>query len=494
MKTLIEAIKLWVKEQLSWGNVADKPDVYLPDSSYVVNMSFDPDISYGYYDYTLRDIILEGKYQYALISNSLCVNEKWNCRYETDGSYRYAYIYDDSNAYRIGMDTSTDYKLTTSVSVWGPKIGRQEGVTIKFYNPKATKIDDAFASEIGNEMILKMNVENPTGVGSLSIGREVNSAIGEHSVALGYSTIASGAQSYAEGNNTSASGISSHAEGDCASAAGEYSHAEGYNTSASGISSHAEGYNTKATGRYSHAEGNDTTASGWYAHAEGSGTIASDAYSHAEGCSTQATAGYSHAEGRNTTASGNHSHAEGYNTKASGACSHTEGYHTSASDIYAHAEGLETTASGGYSHAEGYSTIASGVSSHVQGKCNIEDTEERYAHIVGNGTSSTSCSNAHTLDWNGNAWFAGDVYVGGTSQDDAKKLCTADDAMPAVTSADNGKMLVVEGGTWAVKAFTELPAVTQEDNGKVFMVTNGQWAVGTLEDVTLTPYAEEVEF
>ena len=35
-------------------------------------------------------------------------------------------------------------------------------------------------------------------------------------------------------------------------------------------------------------------------------------------------------------------------------------------------------------------------------------------------------SNAHTLDWDGNAWFAGDVYIGGTGQDDpnAVKLAT----------------------------------------------------------------------
>lgn len=35
-----------------------------------------------------------------------------------------------------------------------------------------------------------------------------------------------------------------------------------------------------------------------------------------------------------------------------------------------------------------------------------------YAHIVGNGTVSKP-SNAHTLDWDGNAWFAG--YVEGNA-------------------------------------------------------------------------------
>ena len=38
-----------------------------------------------------------------------------------------------------------------------------------------------------------------------------------------------------------------------------------------------------------------------------------------------------------------------------------------------------------------------------------------YALIVGNGNSDDKRSNAHTLDWEGNAWFAGNVYVGSTS-------------------------------------------------------------------------------
>ena len=63
----------------------------------------------------------------------------------------------------------------------------------------------------------------------------------------------------------------------------------------------------------------------------------------------------------------------------------------------------------------------------MQGKYNIADTENKYAHIVGNGEYSydgSLNSNAHTLDWGGNAWFAGNVYVGGTSQDDGEKLIT----------------------------------------------------------------------
>jgi len=51
-----------------------------------------------------------------------------------------------------------------------------------------------------------------------------------------------------------------------------------------------------------------------------------------------------------------------------------------------------------------------------------------YIHVAGNGVHSESRSNAHTLDWEGNAWFAGDVYVdstSGTNKDNgSKKLAT----------------------------------------------------------------------
>lgn len=89
------------------------------------------------------------------------------------------------------------------------------------------------------------------------------------------------------------------------------------------------------------------------------------------------------------------------------------GYLTTASGEKSHAEGEKTTASGYVSHAEGFLTEASGENQHVQGRWNI--TDKTSAHIVGNGSDSSNKSNAHTLDWSGNAWFAGDVYTGSTS-------------------------------------------------------------------------------
>lgn len=284
---------------------------------------------------------------------------------------------------------------------------------------------------------------NNMAVGKFSHAEGENTqAAGLASHTEGGNTITAGGYTHAEGWSTKATMTAAHAEGQFSVAAWQAAHAEGYQTHAYGMASHAEGQVTTASGNNSHAEGNNTAASGNYSHAEGINTTASKQASHAEGNDTTASgeaahaegqlttasAYYSHAEGYNTTASGESAHAEGYQTTATNDCSHTEGMRTHAYGRYSHAEGSETFASGEASHAEGDHTIATSDYSHTQGKYNIEDAENKYAHIVGNGTATTR-SNAHTLDWDGNAWFAGDVYVGGSGQSDTtnvKKLVTED--------------------------------------------------------------------
>lgn len=138
---------------------------------------------------------------------------------------------------------------------------------------------------------------------------------------------------------------------------------------------------------------------------------------------------------------GDLSHAEGTSTLAGGENSHAEGYNTYAMDFASHAEGIQTVAVGVNSHAEGYGTIASGEHQHAQGKFNIEDTENKYAHIVGNGTDENNLSNAHILDWDGNAWFAGDVFINSTSGIDkdegSKKLVTEDFVLNTINNIIN---------------------------------------------------------
>lgn len=142
---------------------------------------------------------------------------------------------------------------------------------------------------------------------------------------------------------------------------------------------------------------------------------------------------------------------------AYGKGAHAEGTLNTANGENAHAEGYRNIASGTYSHVEGYDNEASGHATHVQGKFNVVQSVTgpnylgKYCHIVGNGTSDTARSNAHTLDWDGNAWFAGDVYIGGTAMDSgAKKLATE---VP-VSATDNGKVLSVVNGAWAAAAMS----------------------------------------
>lgn len=334
-----------------------------------------------------------------------------------------------------------------------------------------------------------LNIVNGEGEGSLkTVGAE--EASGEHSFAEGGGTIAVGRTSHAEGEATFAEGYASHAEGNYTFAIGDTSHAEGYDVLAMGEGSHAEGYGytveiflTGEAGATTYIVDNvltltdemvinycntfarilsidennstitlDTTlsenevlyeswafaymgplTSGYASHAEGYGTHAKNDCSHAEGDGTSARGYASHAEGRYTNANGEGSHAEGEATFAEGDYSHTEGYWTSADGDASHAEGENSHAEGDYSHAEGYATYATSRSQHVQGEYNLmdsytPDSRGAYAHVVGNGESNDDRSNAHTLDWEGNAWFSGDVYVGstsGTNKDEgSRKLAT----------------------------------------------------------------------
>lgn len=263
---------------------------------------------------------------------------------------------------------------------------------------------------------------------------------------------ATGQYSHAEGRKTTAGNYAAHAEGRDSKATGMYSHAEGYNSTASADCGHAEGSISTASGNAAHSEGQGTIASGQCSHSEGYNTTAMGHSAHSEGRSSNdvpttitASTGNDtiisswetkkfnlakydqcHTEGNDTLALDTCDHAEGYETIAAGGYSHSEGYKTRATGTATHAEGYNAIVSGAYSHVEGEGTLASGTHQHVQGKYNIEDSDSDYAHIVGNGSSSTR-SNAHTLDWSGNAWFAGDIYVGGANQSVGEKLVKQSD-------------------------------------------------------------------
>lgn len=154
---------------------------------------------------------------------------------------------------------------------------------------------------------------------------------------------------------------------------------------------------------------------------------------------------------------GQNSFAFGNNVEATNYFSIAEGYGTKATMPYARAEGYETVASGTGSHAEGDTTVASLSGMHAEGAynvipsaypewvanthyyvgdkavtpggswgivCIVENTDSslnmahwdytsstgNVAHVIGNGDSSAR-SNAQMIDWDGNEYLAGDLYV-----------------------------------------------------------------------------------
>ena len=135
----------------------------------------------------------------------------------------------------------------------------------------------------------------------------------------------------------------------------------------------------------------------------------------------------------------------GTGNSSNGYASHVEGASNRMSAKYAHAEGAYNENYGYACHVEGRGNIAdggrgssNGKPQHVEGQYNVQDGTQTYAHIVGNGTSKSDRSNAHTLNYDGTAWYANAVKVGGTSETDAKTLATEE----FVTSAINAALYV----------------------------------------------------
>lgn len=221
---------------------------------------------------------------------------------------------------------------------------------------------------------------------------------------------------------------------------------------------------------------------------------------------------YAHAEGaENGISNSNYAHAEGdFNHISSSACSHAEGesshimnskwahaggygcYIMSHADCgFAHGAGAKVT--GGVAAAFGSQTLAAGRNQLVAGKGNIEDSEDKYALIIGNGTedprgqTSFKASNALTLDWEGNLWVSGSLnYSGG-----------------AVTNYTAGRGIEINNGKIGMNIASEnvLGGVKAGDGVEIaedgtISVTGGEYSAGSgieiAEDntISVTPATE----
>ena len=154
-------------------------------------------------------------------------------------------------------------------------------------------------------------------------------------------------------------------------------------------------------------------------------SIQDSIYAHAEGGENNiSNSSYAHAEGDfNSIRYSEKSHAEGESSKIfDSKWAHAGGYGcyimSHADCGFAHGYGAKVT--GGVAAAFGSQTLAAGRNQFVAGKGNIEDSEDKYALIIGNGTDDLprgytgfEASNALTLDWEGNLWVAGKIEAQG---------------------------------------------------------------------------------
>lgn len=330
-----------------------------------------------------------------------------------------------------------------------------------------------------------------------------NKALGYYSHAQGWNTTASGAAASAEGCGTVASGNYSHAQGYDTIAKANHTVAQGYNTVAAKHAAFAFGEATQAGGSRSTAGGYNAFAVGENSFAFGTGsgthaTVSMKAVSNSNQLlvttipealvvgsvieydgvyalvtsvnadSLKVTIGTGTSSGLfatnpfpNTTS---YQTANIYNgIVAGGMSAFATGNNSIAMGNASFATGGGCVADGVNAFAEGAGTIASGSNHHAQGAFNIKNTgitllnaKGNLVHIIGNGTADDARSNAHTLAWDGTAWFQGDVYVGstsGTNKDSGSVRLAKITEVPTGAAASKG----VDASISATTTSTNLP-------------------------------------
>lgn len=292
---------------------------------------------------------------------------------------------------------------------------------------------------------------NPIFTGSISLGRKANSTIGTNSIAIGTDTIASGTNSSAFGNSSQAI------------AAGAY----------------AIGNGTKANGEYSYAMGYASIADGDYSIVTGHQNITYDTGGQAHGIYSIAFSPYAYANGFHNQADGIFSYAIGIDSSAVGIGSFAAGISNVYDEVGEDWEASKSYSVGDivyYEESEDkwitYRCITANSDATFDSSKWSKDYYGHYIESIGNGQfdletwTNTSVSNARALDWNGNEYLNGDLYV----------RCNANST----------------GGT-KVATISEIPTVTSDLTNDSSFVSAG-FADGGLVLTTGTLFAEEVNF
>ena len=120
-----------------------------------------------------------------------------------------------------------------------------------------------------------------------------------------------------------------------------------------------------------------------------------------------------------TRQSGCANYAESYFGSQDGCGGTLTGKYGRTSGAYNVARGYACEARGRYTIADGSHGNVSGRPQETFGQFNIPDDTQKYMAIGGNGTDNEHRSNAYMLDYDGNAYFSGNVKIGGTPSDDS---------------------------------------------------------------------------
>lgn len=207
------------------------------------------------------------------------------------------------------------------------------------------------------------------------------------------------------------------------------------------------GENSIAMGEESNASGDESVAIGSYASANGYESIAIGGSNR----------------GNYTLAIGNYAKAYGDRSVAVGTSS-TAG--DASRNFETVAVGCDVWAYGGGSVGIGRQLRIKVKDQTVIGMWNKQEEPAdpskpergKYAFIFGNGSDEDNRSNAFTIDWNGNAWFQGEVYVGGEEQDNGSaKLVKNGDESITLKSPDGSlfTISVNNDGTLSAAKITE---------------------------------------
>jgi hypothetical protein len=98
------------------------------------------------------------------------------------------------------------------------------------------------------------------------------------------------------------------------------------------------------------------------------------------------------------------------------------------------AQGVSTYAGNEGSHAEGLGTRAHVDYQHTEGKYNVIDVNDRYAHIIGNGTADNARSDAFGVRWDGQLDVYNDIVRQDTNGTWDGTHASLEDAFGALTN------------------------------------------------------------